>query len=200
MRGENMGVYPVSNLKEIRKNKYPSMTDFLEKTDVSRKTMERAESGHKRISENIMKIIAQTLGVKFEEIIDEERSYPKEELRDNENTTKTLKELGIIKYNHIQNRKKKVKVRYMGTSAAVYREDKEVLNTWFFTTDMKSPLYECEINMCLPILESEFNRIVDKLFKSKKYRNAIDLGQFDESKVDKNTVDVLKNKKILSLR
>ena len=45
MRGENMGVYPVSNLKEIRKNKYPSMTDFLEKTDVSRKTMERAESG-----------------------------------------------------------------------------------------------------------------------------------------------------------
>ena len=200
MRGENMGVYPVSNLKEIRKNKYPSMTDFVEKTDVSRKTMERAESGHKRISENIMKIIAQTLGVKFEEIIDEERSYPKEELRDNENTTKTLKELGIIKYNHIQNRKKKVKVRYMGTSAAVYREDKEVLNTWFFTTDMKSPLYECEINMCLPILESEFNKIVDKLFKSKKYRNAIDLGQFDESKVDKNTVDVLKNKKILSLR
>ena len=171
-----MGVYPVSNLKEIRKNKYPSMTDFLEKTDVSRKTMERAESGHKRISENIMKIIAQTLGVKFEEIIDEERSYPKEELRDNENTTKTLKELGIIKYNHIQNRKKKVKVRYMGTSAAVYREDKEVLNTWFFTTDMKSPLYECEINMCLPILESEFNKIIDKLFKSKKYRNAIDLG------------------------
>ena len=60
-----MGDYPVSNLKEIRKNKYPSMTDFLEKTDVSRKTMERAESGHKRISENIMKIIAQTLGVKF---------------------------------------------------------------------------------------------------------------------------------------
>lgn len=200
MRGENMGVYPVSNLKEIRKNKYPSMTDFVEKTDVSRKTMERAESGHKRISKTNMEIIAQTLGVEFEEIIDEERSYPKEELRDNENTTKTLKELGIIKYNHIQNRKKKVKVRYMGTSAAVYREDKEVLNTWFFTTDMKSPLYECEINMCLPILESEFNRIVDKLFKSKKYRNAIDLGQFDESKVDKNTVDVLKNKKILSLR
>lgn len=29
MRGENMGVYPVSNLKEIRKNKYPSMTDFV---------------------------------------------------------------------------------------------------------------------------------------------------------------------------
>ena len=31
MRGENMGVYPVSNLKEIRKNKYPSMTDFWKK-------------------------------------------------------------------------------------------------------------------------------------------------------------------------
>ena len=91
MRGENMGVYPVSNLKEIRKNKYPSMTDFVEKTDVSRKTMERAESGHKRISKTNMEIIAQTLGVEFEEIIDEERSYPKEELRDNENTTKTRK-------------------------------------------------------------------------------------------------------------
>ena len=65
---------------------------------------------------------------------------------------------------------------------------------------MESPLYECKINMCLPVLESEFHKIVDKLFYSKKYRNAFDLGGFDESKINKNIVDGLKNQKILSLR
>ena len=196
-----MGAYPVANLKQIRKNKYKRMNDFITKTGLSRKTIERAESGQYKISDNSIKEIADALGVEVDEIIDKNRSYPKEEeIMDNENTTKTLSKLGIKKYNYITNRKKREKVRYIGASAPVYTEDGDVLNTLFFTNDMESPLYECEINICLPILESEFHKLVDKLFNSKKYRNAFDLDGFDKSKINENLMDILKNQKILSLR
>ena len=196
-----MGAYPVLNLKQIRKNKYKRMNDFITKTGLSRKTIERAESGQYKISDNSIKEIADALGVEVDEVIDKDRSYPKEEeIIYNEYTTKTLSKLGIKPYSHIINRKKKEKVRYIGASAAFKREDGKVVNILFFTKNMESPLYECKINMCLPVLESEFHKIVDKLFYSKKYRNAFDLGGFDESKINKNIVDVLKNQKILSLR
>ena len=195
-----MGAYPVANLKQIRENKYTRMKDFITKTGLSRKTIERAESGQYKISDNSIKEIADALGVEVDEIIDKERSYPEEEIMDNENTTKTLSKLGIKKYEYIPNIKKREKVRYIGASAPVYTEDGEVLNTLFFTNDMESPLYECEINICLPILESEFHKLVDKLFNSKKYRNAFDLDGFDKSKINENLMDILKNQKILSLR
>ena len=163
-----MGVYPVANLRQIREKKYKKMTDFIPKTKLSRSTIGRAESGQIRVSNNTIKEIADALGVEVDEIIDKDRSYPKEEeIMDNENTTKTLSKLGIKKYNYISNRKKREKVRYIGASAPVYTEDGDVLNTLFFTNDMESPLYECEINICLPILESEFHKLVDKLFNSK---------------------------------
>ena len=196
-----MGAYPVANLKQIRKNKYKRMNDFITKTGLSRKTIERAESGQYKISDNSIREIADALGVGVNEIIDKERSYPEEEeIIDNEYTTKTLSKLGIKPYSHIINRKKKEKVRYIGASAAFKREDGKVVNILFFTKNMESPLYECKINMCLPVLESEFKEKVDKLFNSKKYRDAIDLGGLDESRVSKNDMYLLKNQKILSLR
>ena len=196
-----MGVYPVANLRQIREKKYKKMTDFIPKTKLSRSTIGRAESGEIRVSNNTIEEIAKGLGLEVDEIIDKERSYPiEEEIVDNEYTTKTLSDLGIKQYSYISNKKKKEKVRYMGASAAFKREDGEVVNTLFFTKDMDSPLYECEINICLPVLESEAHKLVEKLFKRKKYKNNTDLGGFDKSKINKNTMDLLKNQKILSLR
>ena len=40
---------------KIRKNKYTRMKDFITKTGLSRKTIERAESGQYKISDNSIK-------------------------------------------------------------------------------------------------------------------------------------------------
>ena len=67
-----MGAYPVLNLKQIRKNKYKRMNDFITKTGLSRKTIERAESGQYKISDNSIREIADALGVEVDEIIDKD--------------------------------------------------------------------------------------------------------------------------------
>lgn len=71
-----MGVYPIKNLKKIRKTKFKRTKDIARKCNFTERTIQRAENGRERVSLFTIRKIAMALDLDVEEIIDMERSFP----------------------------------------------------------------------------------------------------------------------------
>ena len=195
-----MGIYPVSNLKEIRKEKYRKTKEFAEKTGLCRRTIERAERGDSLTPYSIA-MIAFALEVDKEEIIDKDKSFSHYKI-DNlvlnkENNQTPCFKLGMKNYNNLNGIRKKVKVRYMGKSGTLYLEG-DKLNTLFFTTDMNKNLDDCRINISMQMKESNFIKLVDKMYE--KYKNKpLDTKDINLSLLNEKNIELL-NGKAVSLR
>ena len=199
---KKISVYPISNLKKIRMEKYPDIRAFAKKIDYSTRTIERAESGKNKVRLSTLSQIAIALGIDKDDIMDKERSFPKKDI-DSLSTTKENKytpyfKLGMKNYTNINNREKLIKVKYMGRTGHIYLEDGDKLNTLFFTTDINKPLDECKIDISMTMKESNFLKVVDKLYD--EYKNKpLQLNGVDESLLTNEDFESL-NKKIISLR
>lgn len=196
-----MGVYAVKNLKQIRQSKCPDINEFAEKAKCSKRTIERAENLKDKVSLYTIGRIATVLGIDKNDIIDKERSFPKEKLDSlaiiEEDKNKSYFKLGMKKYKSINEVEKIIKVRYMGRTGPIYLEN-DKLNTLFFTTDLENPIYDCNIDISMTMKESNFLKVVNKLYLQYEDK-PLDLNGLDESYFDKEVIDML-NRKIISLR